>query len=293
MVLKILLFIWITAIIVPLLFRFSKRKRGSSYSDFIQVAMILSDRENENVLQLNTNQSTVSLRMDLMYRSTYAAQFRMYLLSDFESVPYAMNDGPVQGFQEVRIAPSEEILCAQNQIRIENLSRQVNDLCIVLVGMDHDLLFKKRFQILYEKGEKAAREEDMKMIPTAGETKHSSTPLSDFSAVQLDFGRSIKEEAYQKAFLADPAPFTVAAVLFEEAACAFTFLGYAEAERKPFALRLPPFPREGRYRLLLFPYPDQYEKSFLYTYKAMLWSSPLAVKIDTKQNAVCRGAPAE
>ena len=293
MVLKILLFILITAIIAPLLICFSKKKRGSSYSDFIQVAMILSDRENENVLQLNTNQSTVSLRMDLMYRSTYAAQFRMYLLSDFESVPYAMNDGPAQRFQEVRIAPSEEILCAQNQIRIENLSRQVNDLCIVLVGMDHDLLFTKRFQILYEKGEKAAREEDMKMIPTAGETKQSSTPLSDFSAVQLDFGRSIKKEAYQKAFLADPAPFTVAAVLFEEDACAFTFLGYVEAERKPFALHLPPFPQEGRYRLLLFPYPDQYEKSFLYTYKAMLWSSPLAVKTDTKQRAVCRGVPAE
>ncbi len=282
MVLKILLFILIAAIIVPLLFRFVKKNRGSSYSDFIQVAMILSDRENENVLQLNTNQSTVSLRMDLMYRSTYAAQFRMYLLSDFESVPYAMNDGPVQSFQEVRIAPSEEILCAQNQIGIENLSRQVNDLCIVLVGMDHDLLFKKRFQILYEKGEKAACEENLKTIPTAGETNQSSTTLSDFSAVQLDFGQFIREEAYQKAFLADPAPFTVAAVLFEEDACAFTFLGYAEAERKPFALRLPPFPREGRCRLLLFPYPYQYEKSFLYTYKAMLWSSPLAVKTDTK-----------
>lgn len=59
MVLKILLFILITAIIVPLLFCFSKKKRGSSYSDFIQVAMILSDRENENVLQLTTNQKVV------------------------------------------------------------------------------------------------------------------------------------------------------------------------------------------------------------------------------------------
>ena len=93
----------------------------------------------------------------------------------------------------------------------------------------------------------------------------------------VDFSKHIAGSKYEADLIGDDILFNSAIVLFSENAKIFELLGYTTHETYSFSMPLDFMESKDNnsFRILIFPFPYNFNANLLNSYKASLWSSPV------------------
>ena len=257
-------------------------KKNYNKGKSVQVSMLVLNDKSECFFQTDVEENTAILTLNILYQTNYKVTFHLYLLLNFEVIPYSLNGQKENFVNELIITPSDEIQASTgNTICVRGLSKATNDLCFILVS-DMDT-FTKRFQIKNNNAVVESKYSPIEVTSPKQTFEQSYTVFEDSQNknvnVIIDLAYVIEGSRYKKQFLEEDSRFNMAVVIFNEGESTFELIGCAAIEEKQFEFNISTQAvRTGDcIRILLFPFANQYNENFISTYKMTLWSSPISI----------------
>lgn len=249
----------------------------------LQITISLYDENRNEFLQLRSQNDSATFYLDVSFLSNYDASFQVYLLSNFMPISFSLNDGPKKIMHELLIHPSNELSISQNnKVSVDGLTNYKNDLCFVLVSNVDT--FTKRFVIVNKNSNLSPKYPILQLNtddPWCSVDGSSYNITFDKKSnklhVLVDFMSSLNGNRYQGQFNDAKISFDVAVVILVEPDNKFYNLGIANVDEKYIEFQIPPnyILNCDSIRIMVFPFTNQYDDSFLSTYKVSLWSAPI------------------
>ncbi len=119
---------------------------NSIHTHSLDVAMSVYESNKDEFLQFNTDQNYAEFNLDIAYKTNTEQKMLLFLLCNFEMIPYSLNGKPESLMNELYLQASDSIeVSRENQILVHNLSKKKNDLSFLLVS--DSMIATKRFQI--------------------------------------------------------------------------------------------------------------------------------------------------
>ena len=256
---------------------------NSSNEKSLQLRTILHDKDQNEFLALRTEGESVTFYLDISFLANYDTTFQIYLLSNFVPIPFSVNDEEQRITHEFHIHAADEIsISKNNKICIDGLIYNTNDLCFVFVGKTD--IFIKGFQVVNENSDDFLDDQHLQGEIEDAFCSTNGRPYSIFIdenanelCAEFDFVALLNGSRYQEQFVHEGDAFDVLFAAYLEPENAFYHLGVAKVNQKNIKFRVPLnyFSEFDSIRVIAFPFVNQYNDSFLGTYRATLWSSPI------------------
>ncbi len=248
----------------------------------MQISMVVLNDKAERFYQMVIEGDTANFALDILYQANYHAKFKMYVLLNFEAVPYSLNGSSEAIVNELEIKPSKDICVSSgNKICVRGASKHNNDFCIVLISETDT--FTKRFQIINKHSPVKLISPEIRTRNISQSIEQSYDIIQDHEnrnvTISVDFSNELNGSRYKTMFDKNDIGFHMAVSIYNEDTCAFELVGHAYVTKKQFEFTISTQSmQEGEFvRFILFPFACQFNDSFLSTYKMTLWSSPISI----------------
>lgn len=276
------MFIIFTALIIIFLFMVFTLPHEPNEKT-LQIATSLYDENHNEFLQLYTPNDSATFYLDISFLSNFNTSFQVYLLSNFTPIPFSLNDTPKQISHELLVHSSTDFsISRDNKICIDGLTAHKNDLCFIFVGKID--IFTKRFQIVNENSSLTPTYPILQLNTNETfrpiDTRTYNIMFDEKSCnlhILINFTSSLDGNRYQEQFNDGQANFDVAVLAFIEPDNKFYNFGVAKVDGQYIEFSIP-LDSDSNYdslRIIVFPFINQYDDSFLRTYKVSLWSAPI------------------
>lgn len=260
----------------------------------IAVEMIVSDKFDSPIISYATDSSSVDVLFDLVYSSDFETDGKLILLKNFQPVSFTVNGGTkVDEYNFTIVKTSEEMISENNVISIDSLDANLNDMCILLFVQNN--IFTCRFQIENTSikepkmvdfkttynvnigfGEKARFYSSIDKIGSDEGVMVNLKDSCERFYCAIDLEKILEDtsmiELYKKR-KKEISKYAIVPILNNQS-IGDVFYCESSESRFSFEISTAEFSSYNSIKFIIFPYPNEFENSYLKTYKAFLWSDP-------------------
>lgn len=268
----------------------------------IETEIHLYDTDGVEVVSLNTQNNDICFCGDFVFKSSKDVKGSLMLLKNFEPCQFSLNDSDYLEKHEIEIPSSDDYISSRNNyIRVNDLDLNKNDMCLILFV--DDLIISKRFQIQntaselknnIENSDYFSISQDLNTVSKyiRSEYENEDTPeslifLEDAikdkkicCAIDINeyFEDSRFEEDFKNRSEKEEIQYAIVPISYNKKIDFYKPL-FLKTSSDVFGFEIQlscyDFTESVGIRFLVFPFANEYNDKFLYTYKAFLWSRPI------------------
>lgn len=304
---KIIVFIICIIIISITLIGYITIKNKKQDKSFT-VEMVISDMDDKTITSYSTDDNSIEILFDLIYSSDFESDGKLVLLKNFQPVSFAINGGAqIKEYAFKIIKTSEEMISQNNIISINTLDDELNDICILLFVKND--IYTCRFQVENSSIKKNNKITELRntykfdsgfgekvqffsSLDTIGIDENVLSTLNDATNnfyCAVDIEKILENTSMFNSYMKRKKEVSKYAIvpILDNQAIGEVFYCESTESRFAFKINVTEFPPFDNIRFMIFPYPNEFNDTYLKTYKAFLWSDPfitynLGYKEDTQ-----------
>ena len=234
-----------------------------------------------------TDNTNISFLMNLSVTTNTRQNFIVKIMSNFEFVPFSLNDSDYLIEQCFNLLPSiDPMVSTKNVITIKNITHQTNEVCIFIIG-EH-AIYLHRIVVINANSKSFYEYPIIDLVNTRNDIKYESSFFSNIiyennlpqNVLCINYDKIFEGSSFETQYKSNlDEKITYALIKVDKQGNLCGSPEFITCDHRYFYFDFDKITYNKSLYYVLFPFIYSYSEEFPYTYRQVMWSSPLTLFI--------------